>query len=384
MSSARPELEVVLETGAGAGAVAVVSLRGPAVGEALLALAPKLGALGLGVPRLAALVSEGMPLDEALVLLRAHDRAELHLHGSPAVVDAVLGALAPWGSPERAVEHAVESRAAEERAASALAQARGAFAARVLLDQAEGALRRGIEAALALEPEQRAEALLALAQRGQRFLALARPPRVVLAGPVNAGKSTLFNALVGRDRALVSPEAGTTRDALTAPAHFGELVVDIVDTAGEREAEGPAAELERAGQELARRMGAGADLVLWLSPVDSPVPPPDFSTPSGARGAAPVLWVATHGDRGAAEGVRTIRARDDAAGARRLVGAWVLEALGFRSEDWAPGAAVPFEPALVAALEVWAKALPGQAQPGRQDDTSPERILGRPRPNWWD
>lgn len=378
MSTARPELEVALETGAGAGAVAVVSLRGPAVGEALSALAPKLGALGLGVPRLAALASEGMPLDEALVLLRGDDRAELHLHGSPAVVDAVLRALSPWrtgaGLPPNA----------EERAASALAEARGAFAARVLLDQAEGALRRGIDAALALGPTQRAAALLALVERGRRFLALARPPRVVLAGPVNAGKSTLFNALVGRDRALVSPVPGTTRDALTAPAQFGELSVELVDTAGEREAEGPVAELERAGQELARRMGAGADIILWLSPLDNMVPPPEFARSSGARGGAPVLWVATHGDRGAAAGARTIRARDDADGARRLVGQWVLEALAFRSEDWPPGAAVPFEPALVAALEVWAKAPPGGAQPGRADDTSPERILGRPRPNWWD
>ncbi len=76
---------------------------------------------------------------------------------------------------------------------------------------------------LAAELDRAADDLENLAQR---FRARDRPltlPRVVLVGPANAGKSRLFNALAGRDRAIVSPQAGTTRDYLTAPATATEL-----------------------------------------------------------------------------------------------------------------------------------------------------------------
>src|SRR5262249_23096450 len=62
-------------------------------------------------------------------------------------------------------------------------------------------------------------------------------PGVVLVGPPNAGKSRLFNALLGRDRAIVTPQAGTTRDYLTAHCDCDGLTVELVDTAGIEEAE---------------------------------------------------------------------------------------------------------------------------------------------------
>jgi tRNA modification GTPase len=87
-----------------------------------------------------------------------------------------------------------------------------------------------------------------------------RPFRVVLAGPPNAGKSSLFNALLGRDAALVSPTAGTTRDYLEHHLTRDGLTVQLVDTAGLR---GPADELEAAAQDLGRGQAAEGDLVLW-------------------------------------------------------------------------------------------------------------------------
>ncbi|MFO0967006.1 MAG: tRNA uridine-5-carboxymethylaminomethyl(34) synthesis GTPase MnmE [Gemmataceae bacterium] len=96
-------------------------------------------------------------------------------------------------------------------------------------------------------------------QIDQRGLA-ERPFRVVLAGPPNAGKSSLFNALLGKQAALVSPTPGTTRDYLEAPLEIGGVKVLLVDTAGLRESDSA---IEAAAQSLGREQQQRADLVLW-------------------------------------------------------------------------------------------------------------------------
>lgn len=86
--------------------------------------------------------------------------------------------------------------------------------------------------------------------------------RVVIAGPPNAGKSTLLNALAGRDAAIVSPIAGTTRDVIEVPVALGGVPFLLADTAGLRE---PGAdEIEAIGMDRAHAMLAAADIVLWL------------------------------------------------------------------------------------------------------------------------
>jgi len=92
--------------------------------------------------------------------------------------------------------------------------------------------------------------------------------RVVLAGPPNAGKSALFNALLGRARALVANVPGTTRDFIEAELEFGAYGATLVDTAGLRDTVDA---IEAAGVALSREQLAGADLVLWLRPADVPV-----------------------------------------------------------------------------------------------------------------
>lgn len=91
-------------------------------------------------------------------------------------------------------------------------------------------------------------------ERGGRF-------RVALAGAPNAGKSSLFNALLERQRSIVSDEAGTTRDFVEAPLRWSGWSLDLVDTAGLREG---AQAIEAAGIELGRGEIAQADLVLWM------------------------------------------------------------------------------------------------------------------------
>jgi tRNA modification GTPase len=110
---------------------------------------------------------------------------------------------------------------------------------------------------------------------------------VVIAGPPNAGKSTLLNALAERDVAIVSPYAGTTRDALEVHLDMEGLPIVLVDTAGIRQSDDP---VEQEGIARARRRAEHADLILWLEAAHLlPALPDDF--------AAPVLRVASQIDR---------------------------------------------------------------------------------------
>ncbi|MEM6931946.1 MAG: GTPase, partial [Myxococcota bacterium] len=104
-----------------------------------------------------------------------------------------------------------------------------------------------------------ASACRALAATHRQGRVLVDGARVALIGPVNAGKSSLFNALLGEARALVHERAGTTRDVVEAKAMLGPLAVTLLDTAGERATDDP---VEEAGLQLARRFVDGADLLI--------------------------------------------------------------------------------------------------------------------------
>lgn len=120
-------------------------------------------------------------------------------------------------------------------------------------------------------------------------------PHVVLAGRPNAGKSTLFNALVGAGRAIVAPVAGTTRDLLVAEIDLGGVGAVLVDTAGLFEGEGGEAELRSTNanvdvlaQAVARRAWSSADVLVWVQPADEPW---DAPLREVATGAARRVWV---------------------------------------------------------------------------------------------
>jgi tRNA modification GTPase len=95
-----------------------------------------------------------------------------------------------------------------------------------------------------------------------------RPVRVAIVGKPNAGKSSLFNALAGGPRALVSPEAGTTRDYLTRPLDLGGVPAELTDTAGWAEAADTIAEQ---AQRLGREQATRADVLLWCVPAGDPM-----------------------------------------------------------------------------------------------------------------
>ena len=164
--------------------------------------------------------------------------------------------------------------------AVALAHAPTARTASILLDQYHGALERALEAVRAAraagdaaQARRLLDELLRYADLGKH---LTRPWRVVVAGAPNVGKSSLVNALAGFQRSVVSETPGTTRDVVTTRLAIDGWPVELVDTAGLREA---GETLEEQGIRLARSAAESADLCLWVMDASAPptLPPADLS-----------------------------------------------------------------------------------------------------------
>lgn len=287
-------------------AVAVVRISGPRAGDALKALIGK-----IPEPRRAAFArirdpQSGEIIDEALALFfpgpkseTGEDTAEIQLHGGRAVIAALFAALAamdglrmalPGEFTRRSFENgkldltAVEGLAdliyadTDAQRRQALRQLQGllgnrAEAWRRRLIEAQALAEAGIDfsdeadvasnvtaqalsAATSLQKEI-AEAL-SDAARGER---LREGLVVAIAGPPNAGKSTLLNRIARREAAIVSPLAGTTRDVIEVHLDLSGYPVTLLDTAGIRETDDP---VEHEGVMRARARAAAADLVLWV------------------------------------------------------------------------------------------------------------------------
>jgi len=325
--------------------VSVVRLCGAGAAE----LVRKLCGLEVeaGIPRFARLRLAGEDLDEAIVCRRADDVFELHLHGSPVLVERLARALPVAASPRSLGGRSVGAerlgkRSLEAMAQALLADAPAESAARILLDQAEGALARELRSLAGATPRHRTQAIDALLARARSARFALRPAEVVLAGPVNAGKSTLFNALLGETRAIVDATPGTTRDLLRERALFGAWPVRIVDTAGEREPGSEPDDVEREGRSRGRRARTEADLVLWLAPITGADPTP----PATAR----AVLVRTFADRSAGEARDAISALRDPAGARARIAEIFRSTFGLPQDPWIAGAAVPFTDEIAAAI----------------------------------
>ncbi|MBA4016728.1 MAG: hypothetical protein C0483_06025 [Pirellula sp.] len=206
--------------------------------------------------------------EELVVCRRAADDVEIHCHGGTAATSAVCESLASAGCRiVSAMEllRSLEGDAIVVEAAEALTKASTSRAASILLDQYSGALRREVDqlrlllANGAMEAAmRRIDVLLAHSTVGLR---LTEPYRVVLAGPPNVGKSSLLNALVGHDRALVFDQPGTTRDVVTSHAVFDGVAVELSDTAGVRESTDA---LEASGIQAAAARKREADLIVLV------------------------------------------------------------------------------------------------------------------------
>ncbi len=319
----------------GRGAVSVLSFAGPGAAPLLERLCgrapPAPGRLALVHLR-----EGGLELDESLLATLAEGHFELQVHGSPPLVRRLLA----LGDAPRPPAPGFEGRACEQ-----LAGARCEAAARMLLDQAEGAMRRELAALEGASAERRMQALRVLAERARVARWLLEPARVVIAGPANAGKSTLFNVLLGEGRALVHEQPGTTRDALREPALLGAYPVWLHDTAGERP---HAAGIEAEGQRRARALAQSADLVLWLDP-------------AGGTSALRGRRLRSRAARAELAAPDTLAALEEPEHARARVAEIFRAEFGLPEQPWSAGAGVPFEPALAARLAELDSALAGEA-----------------------
>jgi tRNA modification GTPase len=293
-----------LATPAGRSALAVVRLSGPESTRILSTLAPELPPpIPPRRPRRVVLSENGAPIDEAVVTFlpaasspTGEDVVEISLHGSPMAIGRLLSAAIAAGAraarPGEFTERAFRSGRIDLVRAEAvreLIEARTPAAARASARRLSGALTRRIEdvrglllaasAALAAvidfsddvgdgaDAPVRMRLTEALSDL-DRLAATARPGRLLahgcraaILGPPNAGKSTLFNAALGRDRAIVTAIAGTTRDTLEAELDLGGVPVTLVDTAGLR-ATGDV--VETMGVERSREEARRADVVVYV------------------------------------------------------------------------------------------------------------------------
>ena len=305
MSNATRETIYALSSGRPPAAIAVVRISGPRAGAALKALTGR-----IPDPRKAALARvrgrDGEIVDQALALWfpgpqseTGEDVAELQLHGGHAVVAAVFAALAQFDGlrPAEAGEftrRAFENGKLDLTAVEGLAdlvmaetegQRRQAFRqmAGALRDRSENWRRQLIQALALVEaridfsdeadvPQDLVTPALQIARslegdiasvlaEGNRGERLREGFVVAIAGPPNAGKSTLLNRIAKREAAIVSPYAGTTRDVIEVHLDLAGLPVTFLDTAGIRETDDP---VEREGVRRARERAAGADLILWI------------------------------------------------------------------------------------------------------------------------
>ena len=261
-----------LLTPVGRGAVAVVVAEGEAALAAIDASFVAANGRSIRQQRPERIVfghwTSGAHREEVVVVRDVGSGVEVHCHGGVAAAERILAAFASAGCVVETWQSRLERMAAstiEAEADAALARCTTRRAASILLVQREGALRREVDAIrddLASDQREsvakRIEALLARASLG---LHLAEPWRVAIAGRPNVGKSSLMNALVGYQRAIVFDQPGTTRDVLTAETAIDGWPVRLADAAGIRETDD---ELEAEGVLRARQQLAQADLTLWL------------------------------------------------------------------------------------------------------------------------
>ena len=284
-------VRVALLTPLGQGALAVVGVRGAGslhmvaslfVPRGRIPLAERLrGSVCVGhwQPPLPAGAAPAAAQGEELVVVRGTiadpEGLEIHCHGGWAASEAVLRSLEICGAVRQAWPDwlAEQENLITREARVALAHAGGPKAARILCRQLAGDLEREVDRVGGLVAagdraggEAGVERLMRAARVGLRLI---RPWRVVVTGAVNAGKSSLVNALAGYARSLVSPEPGTTRDLLETRLVLGGWEIDLVDAAGWRGAADAAGAgpVELEGIERAVKAAAAADLVLKVVPV---------------------------------------------------------------------------------------------------------------------
>jgi len=269
-------------TGKSTGAISTIQVFGASAEAVVKKLFRPVGGKGAtfrpGKVFLGDIVEGGGRIDRVTVGCEAGGSIAIHCHGNPLVVEMIMEALSRQGAAPVGAEELLAGIYSAQEPNNTIAveaklvqgQARTVEGTRLVLNQIEGGLTKAVrrwgqqldagsvegirsEAAKVLWDSEKARLLI--------FGAL-----VVITGPANSGKSTLFNCLCGRSKAVVSDIKGTTRDWVDTRCRIGSLSAELVDTAGldEQLAAAGGGEVERASQERAIELLRKADLLLLV------------------------------------------------------------------------------------------------------------------------
>lgn len=259
-------------SGTWAGAVAIFEVRGPRAEEMLRTLGVTRVPERDQLSRVTLRTADAEALDDALLRRVSADRFELGIHGGAGVADALLQAFSALGArrEDSSSERRGDWLSRLDHAASRLV---APSALLLLAAQRSGAWQRTLQSILDLAQrgnyEAAREELASLLRFSMDCAPLLHPRVVALVGAPNAGKSSFFNAVIGKAQNVVDAQAGSTLDPVMQRFALDHLTVDLWDTAGlDPRASGVTA---RAVAETMRLVQA-SDFVIWLSPRGATAP----------------------------------------------------------------------------------------------------------------
>ena len=214
-------------------------------------------------------------IDQVMVGCEGENSFAINCHGNPLIVEMIMQVLSNNGvTPITAAELNHKILAADGNlnaiaieAKLALPRAKTLAGSKIIANQIEGGLQKKVQEwinkteSVSLEQIQIEAGQILRASETARLIMFGC--KAVLAGPANSGKSTLFNCICGRDKAIVSSIKGTTRDWVSAECVIGNLSVELIDTAGVEGTEDDGA-IEKAAQEASLKSLQEADLVLLV------------------------------------------------------------------------------------------------------------------------
>lgn len=214
--------------------------------------------------------ADGQIIDDGLVGVEGQNRFALHCHGNPLILQRLLHLLQKHGAEIITLDQMLARRYTAESENTIEAEARleslkavSLLGAQIIQNQRTNGLAKTVQQWMdrpnvsAIQKE--AQNILQRSRIAERII---RGVRIIIAGPPNSGKSTLLNRLAGREQALVSDIAGTTRDWVTAWGRIEPLYIEWIDTAGLDEQLAGIDTLEQIAQQRTRDLLSGCDLIL--------------------------------------------------------------------------------------------------------------------------
>jgi tRNA modification GTPase len=263
-------------TGRGAGAVATIQLVGDGAEAILTRLVRRTGDKPLewttGRILLGRVVDGDEVVDQVTVGCESPDVFAIHCHGNPLIVQRIMGLLQRHGVKLLSAESPLNSIAAEAKLALTIVKT--VTGAEILAHQIESGLSAKVRQ---WQHELHTAPLSQIAAEAEQILRDSEPARLIicgctiaLIGPPNTGKSTLLNALAGREKAVVAEIRGTTRDWVSAEIHIPPLAATIIDTAGLDPSLATAGDIDRAAQQKSLEIMDRADLVLLILDLSQP------------------------------------------------------------------------------------------------------------------